>query len=143
MTLEKLISRRAFLRWLLLVAVVPLLNRLRMLRWFGALDQRDPLVRTLTAVFRHSASAAAVGAAYLQQKPNEAHQRRLADLIVSADPILCRDITTARGEHVRRRLEQCHRADLANSRTVKIDGWIVSLTEARLCALVALSASRA
>ena len=143
MTLGRLLSRRAFLRWLLLLAVVPVMHRLRMLRWFGPLEQGDPLARKLTAVVRHTASASTVGAAYLRQRPEEANQRRLAELMLSADPTLRRRITTARGGHVRRRLEQCHRADLAHSRTAKIDGWIVSLTEARLCALVALSAARA
>ena len=36
------------------------------------------------------------------------------------------------------RLQRQHLDDFARGRTAEVDGWVLSLTEARLCALVAL-----
>ena len=65
----------------------------------------------------------ALGQAYLRRYPEEASQSRLAGL-VPADPV-------ARTRQVR--------ADFAVGQVVTLDGWVLSRTECRYCALHALS----
>jgi hypothetical protein len=72
-----------------------------------------------TADGRHGA----LGRAYLRRYPEEASQSRLAGL-VPADPV-------ARTRQVR--------ADFATGQVVILDGWVLSRTECRYCALHALS----
>jgi hypothetical protein len=43
-------------------------------------------------------------------------------------------------DEIRRKLAQQIQADFATARTVRLDGWLIALTEARLCALAALNA---
>jgi hypothetical protein len=88
-------------------------------RWWqarhGARDS-DP---KSTADGRH----VALGRAYLRRYPDEASQGRLAGLVPS-DPVL-------RARRVR--------ADFAAGRVVSLDGWVLSRTECRYCALHALA----
>ena len=83
-------------------------------------------------------SAAAVGREYLRLVPEERDAARLRQLIL-AD---CRETPGAGSP--RRRLHDSvmarQRLDFEAGRTVRIDGWVLSRTEARLCGLAALSA---
>jgi hypothetical protein len=69
--------------------------------------------------FAHPESAAVIGRAYLEIAPDDAAASRLLP-----------------GDHdaLRERIVD----DFASGRTVRIDGWILAVTEARLCAAVAL-----
>jgi hypothetical protein len=84
----------------------------------------------LAALFRHQASARVIGGTYLQQHPREKNVRHLlAGIAVS--PASDRELTIA--------LQQRIRQDYVEERVVKLEGWILSVTEARLCALTALA----
>ncbi len=67
-----------------------------------------------------------IGRRYLEQHPAEAHtdalERRLAETVRAA-----------------RDLESCIRNEFARRETVQLNGWILARTEARQCALFALS----
>lgn len=95
----------------------------------------------LASVLGRPASAAAVGRAYLAGHPGEADRDWLAAQL-SAD-LRLRDCDPARSEAARLRagLSRQLRADFAQSRVVRVDGWVLSVTEARLCALAALTAA--
>ena len=90
----------------------------------GALPAR------LAGLFRHPDSARAVGAAYLRQNPDEADAERLAALLGP-------DLGESEGPALASRLAARQRADFTTGRTVVVEGWVLSLTEARICALLA------
>jgi hypothetical protein len=71
----------------------------------------------------NSAAARAIGAAYLRAHPNDS----LTD---------ARAIATQPRAHIAARV----REDFAAGRVVLLDGWMLSVTEARLCALALRSA---
>ncbi len=81
---------------------------------------------TLSWPFRDHASARAIGRRYLRTHPasSELQVTRLL-LRPGAD----------RGRRIRERIA----ADFAAGRVVILDGWVLAATEARLCALSALS----
>lgn len=82
-------------------------------------------------------SANNVGGEYLRCVPIEADKARLVSLICNGDgaPALVERTPEAIREWTRAKI----RDDFGAGRIVQIGGWILSETEARLCALSALS----
>jgi hypothetical protein len=92
----------------------------------------------LAGLIHHADSAAVLGQIYLSGKPQEADPDRLAGLVgVVPDPALPSG-ETGGAEGLRRRVAERIRADFLNDHTVAIDGWVLALTEARLCAMVSV-----
>ena len=95
------------------------------------------LASRLVAALERPASAVEVGRAYLRQHPEEIDGARLtmaldADLRRRCEPV------TAQPAQLRRAISRQVRDDFEQGRVAEVDGWILSLTEARLCALAAL-----
>jgi hypothetical protein len=92
----------------------------------------------LAAVFRRRTSAAAVGRAYLAGHPGEAE----IDYLVTQLGVALRrsDCEPDRADPMtlRAAMSRLVKEDFARSRVVKVDGWVMSLSEARLCGLAAL-----
>ncbi len=78
------------------------------------------------AYFKDAHACKAVGAEYLVAFPSEAEAVKAASFVV--DP----DVT---------RIAETIREDFAQGRTVKLKGWVLSQTEARICALASLTAA--
>ncbi len=83
-------------------------------------------------------SARQIGAAYLRLRPWEADRGRLLGLLNASlrrlEAVDASAMSTPgkwRTEHFRQAISQ----DFALNRTVNLEGWIVSETECRLCAL--------
>jgi hypothetical protein len=129
-------GRRSFLRACLGFFVFP-----RPL--YSSLSQRllrtSDLASSLTHLFSHRESAIVVGLEYLQYRPGEADVDRLVDLICLCRPERRAELARAKVERLREVLKLQQREDFRYSRIVKVHGWILSETEARLCALVALT----
>jgi hypothetical protein len=92
----------------------------------------------LAAVFRQRTSAAAVGRAYLAGHPGDAG---VDHLVTQLGEALRRwDCEPDRADRMtlRAAMSRLVKEDFARSRVVKVDGWVLSLSEARLCGLVAL-----
>jgi hypothetical protein len=87
----------------------------------------------LVAGFTDPASAGVLGAAYLSAHPAERDEGRLVRGLRRANRALS---GARRPEDVRRLARAELRRDYAAGRMVAVDGWRISLTEARLCALV-------
>jgi hypothetical protein len=83
---------------------------------------RSASANTLISVFSWLPSARAIGAAYLR-----AHPADTATLALQLPAGL-----------TRRELQFVIRDDFAHERIVTVDGWMLSVTEARLCALAHL-----
>ena len=92
-------------------------------------DGEGSLHGRLVALFPHQASARVIGGKYLQQHPLEKNVRHLLEGIA---------VSAARDRELMLALQQRIRKDYVEERVVKLEGWILSVTEARLCALTAL-----
>lgn len=78
--------------------------------------------------------AISIGDGYLQCTPHEADPDTLASLLTSD-----RTSFPDQPEALRRYIRDKIRRDFANGHVTEIDGWILSNTESRLCAIVALA----
>ena len=104
----------------------------------GGMQKTETSAEDLVQIFESCRSSAeALGREHLRRVPNEADATKLVSLICSGfskSPPIGRDHRAIR-EWIRAR----SRDDFKASRVVEIQGWILSATEARLCALAALS----
>ena len=94
------------------------------------LGAADATTRALRSLILSRDSAVRLGRAYLVATPNEASASRLTSLILGESAMR----TGREAARVRSRIQ----GDFDAGRVVTVDGWIVSPTEARLCALCAL-----
>ncbi|MGH8887216.1 MAG: hypothetical protein ACRDYX_18995 [Egibacteraceae bacterium] len=78
-----------------------------------------------------------VGQEYLRAAPAEAEGDALAGLVVGQLPAQHRALSAVTDRQLRDLLLLAVRQDFQEGRTVDLHGWLVSLTEARLCALAA------
>lgn len=97
----------------------------------------QPFASRLTRVFSNTRSAGIVGQRYLASNPLEADTAVLAARIAGDMRHYLR-LSSAATPRLRALLAERQKRDFAEGRTVTIDGWILSVTEARLCAIVAL-----
>jgi hypothetical protein len=105
---------------------------------FGrALKERDEVGLRLANLFR-SSSAGAIGDEYLRVCPDEADRHRLAGLICSG---FTKDVGALPLESLREEIADCIRRDFEADNIVVLEGWFVSRTEARVCAIASLYAS--
>jgi hypothetical protein len=99
-------------------------------------SQGHLLAARLRSLLPHDAAAVALGTAYLVQTPREASADRLVAALAAGPrgAALARLGQRRLGAHLAKRI----RSDFAAGRTVTVRGWIVSVTEARLAALVVI-----
>lgn len=132
--MSSIFSRRRFLAVIVAVgAFFPAVRRAR-----GLVAGPDPAVARLVGLFKHRDSARAIGSAYLTTRPEEANTHKLVQLITGADEdpfVVDRTSDTELCAWVRRRQAR----DFATGRIVNLDGWLLSATEVRICALAALT----
>ncbi len=98
-----------------------------------AVPDRMPLQAALLGLLNHPDGARNIGARYLSLVPAEGDQRHLVNLLAKGAPGLM-----AR-EEARALLQNAVREDFDQGRTVELNGWVISRTEARLCALASLA----
>ena len=102
----------------------------------------DHLARQLTTLVPHPESARLIGAAYLAAKPQEADVMTLIKLLCSdlnGSGLNGRPQSPPRAQ-LRGQLAARRSDDFSEGRIVRVKGWIIANTEARLCALVSLRA---
>jgi hypothetical protein len=97
-----------------------------------------PLLSRLGRFFANRESARVIGQRYLELAPSEADPERLMALICHSDENRAR-LAHANTEQLREILLDQQRMDFVRGRTVMIDGWVLSETEVRLCALAAIA----
>lgn len=94
---------------------------------------------TLASVFGHVPGAAReIGSRYLQECPDQRNPETLVTRILDSDPDLPRRVEALRVSDLRARFRRRFAADFATGNTVQIEGWVLSRTESRLCALWAV-----
>lgn len=104
-------------------------------RPLGKAAESPAALARLRNLARHPASARAVGAIYARANPAEAERPVLVGLLLRSLSLdegrLDRESEAALRERLRARV----RADFASGDIADTGGWILSRTEARLCAL--------
>jgi hypothetical protein len=143
MTTAGRIDRRGFLRGATFAALAGTAATAPACLLFGpggsAQAGEGDLQELLRSVFSDPRRAGLVGRVFLEANPDEADLRKLLDGPVG------RDWASARGHRsraaVRAVLRARIRSDLVASRTTSVGGWILSITEARLCALACMAVS--
>lgn len=128
------VTRRAFIRTLLgalAAALVPGCN-------VGGPPDREQLIGYLTKVLRHDEAAAGLGQAYISADPamQALSTEQWAMMLLQRIGVDLNKPPAIDVETLRRKLGQQVRQDFADETAVFVDGWLLSLTEARLCALV-------
>ena len=114
-------------------ASLPLVRRAH-----GLFVTSDPAAARLVGLFKHRHSARAIGSVYLATHSEEADAHKLVELVIrgDGDPLVagCTSDTGLRAWLHRRQAR-----DFATGRVVNLDGWLLSATEVRICALAALT----
>jgi hypothetical protein len=81
-----------------------------------------------------------IGAAWCTRTPDEAKQDKLIPLLLASVGVSQdRSKSTTDSSLLIQQLDSAVRGDYATSRVVTIRGWVLSLTEARQCALYSIS----
>jgi hypothetical protein len=107
------------------------------------LDDQLPLAaRHLAGLSTAPESAAAIGQEYLLGSPGEASLDFLVRTIASALGGTPNQVARIARRELRARYQSRQRSDFAEGHMVSVQGWFLSQTEARLCALVALVEGR-
>jgi hypothetical protein len=131
-------TRRTFLHILGFLSALGLTRPARALAKLGGSSAPDPLALKLAKFFVHKDSASMVGREYLRSVPEEEDARLLVDLICSGQVGRRETLLGADLKELREWLRGQQRLDFEHGRIVKVQGWILSETEVRLCALAAL-----
>jgi len=101
-----------------------------------------PLTRAATRLarlFPRGQSAHRIGRLYLRQAPSEDDAPALVHLIVASLSVPLDALHRLDDGAMRELIERRVRQDFADGRTASVDGWVLSVTEARLCAVAALA----
>ena len=123
------LGRRAFLRAIAWGALLPLTGAA------GARgEESSAFEAALLALLSDPSGAARIGRVYLAGQPEEARRELLARR-------LCDALGEGPRSTLRERMARCARRDFTRGDTVQLSGWLVSRSEARLCALAALASA--
>jgi hypothetical protein len=137
-------SRRGLTRGAFVGAVLAVGAALAPLRPWRVLVETEP--RTVAARLRRlpldPVGARAIGAEYVRTRPGEATAAALVDAIAQSVPGGRSALAATSDGALRALLEARCRSDFAEGNTVLLRRWILSETEARLCALEAVSLGR-
>ena len=129
------LNRRGFLTGLLAIITSAVTARATT-RKSGGETGRDAL--RLVCLFRHPGGAAGLGRHYLAAAAGEADTARLVTLVSRQLKELSEPVYRAPEAELRSALDEKVRTDFARGEVVMVDGWLLSVTEARLCALATL-----
>ena len=132
------LSRRGFFKLAVAAAVSALVRP--QLAGVEALarGQENRLPLRLAALLAHQESAKVIGAEYLAQYPHEADVHILLDRLASSAVVRDVGLVGEIDQNLHNLLDHMIREDFGADRVVKLKGWILAITEARLCALATL-----
>jgi hypothetical protein len=105
----------------------------------GGCGPSRTLTSALLGFYADRGPAATVGAAFLERFPDEDDPTRLVRQLAGSASRQreWESLAAADPETLHEALRAGHRADFAAGRIVLLRGWVLSQTEARLCALAA------
>jgi hypothetical protein len=129
-------SRRGFLKSAASLALLALMRPRELLA--GTAAAEPPFEARLVALLRRRDSAAEIGRAYLRSGDEPADASAMAAAIARDAGIEPGEAAARDPLRLRRALALRTRRDFAEGRTVRVEGWILSRTEARLYAIASL-----
>lgn len=133
------IDRRKFISNLFSLGGIAVLSTpQRSLAWVSTQAGLNRPGLPLTQLIRQQESARVIGRAYLEAVPAEGNALRLSDTLMESLNLNPENAAVLAPEQLHQRLRERVREDFRDGRTVKLQGWILSRTEARLMALIAL-----
>jgi hypothetical protein len=133
-------SRRRFLQGVAAVAAVVASGGWS--RWSPRASAAERLA-SIPATLEARASAAVVGRAYLRARPDALGPETLVTEIAARVPRVEELASSGSIDQVRAAIAEAVHGDFAALDLVRVRGWILSATEARVCGLVALAADHA
>jgi Arc/MetJ-type ribon-helix-helix transcriptional regulator len=113
--------------------------------WLGLRQVRACLPDAEAAILGalgHRESASQIGRQALQLWPQMSDRSTLLNEVLNDLRYELADVTRASADELGRRMSQRIAMDFSEERTVRLDGWVLSLAEVRVCALAALSSAR-
>jgi hypothetical protein len=105
------------------------------------LDKRSPteeIEERLVHLFKNQESAKIIGRAYLKIVPEENNKKELLSRLAITFDKIPGLYTEADPRNLRKRLRACRQEDFKEGRVITVNKYILSVTEARICALVLL-----
>jgi hypothetical protein len=133
------IERRTFLRQAGAATALGLAAP-TLLAFLAGCGRESALALSLSGFFADRESARAVGREYLERAPGERDADRVLEQLAGPHLREWEALAASGSDRLAQMLRRQHRDDFAQERVVAIRGWVLSETEARLCALVALAA---
>lgn len=97
------------------------------------------LTNYLMKFYTHSTSASIIGLAYLKTKPSEANAKKLVKLLSLTKIESWENLVILNPTKLRQSLLHQIQTDFKQGRIIRLEHWVLSLTEVRLCALAALA----
>lgn len=132
-------DRRGFLSFLLGLGLSGAFQCFFSRKGLASGDPAEQLCRKLRQVYDCLESASAIGREYLRIVPEEAHNTVLLDHICRRSALNRARLMVSDVPATRDVLRLWIRKDFEQGRTVLVNGWLLSQTEIRLCALTAIS----
>lgn len=132
-------GRRAFAATVFPIAALTVLLPRRLARALGHAQECPQLPSSVGTLFNNTNSARVVGLEYLRHWPSESDVPTLLSLLSLEHLEGRRELSAPERERTRAALRLRIRRDFEEERVVSVQGWILSITEARLCALSALA----
>lgn len=103
--------------------------------WPGNTDCAKPAHEGLTEALAQDENACAVGRCYLEHHPEEANWQLLTSAVYGR---ACDEPMSGGRDTLTNQLVCRITADFEEERVVYLEGWMLAVTEARLCAMAAL-----
>lgn len=132
----KIISRRVFLSEMFLSSSFFLSSLI-----ISKSSPTEKLEKRLVDLFKDQNSAKIVGLEYLKIVPEENNRQRLLSLLSSTLERFPGLFTEMDPVKLRKWLRICRQKDFDEGQIINVQKWLLSVTELRLCALVALQPS--
>lgn len=106
------------------------------IRWAGCPNDTDAeFARDLSEMFGTRAGRRVIGRAYLRARPADGNPVALLAAVRSSSLLAEVDLACLPPEGRRAWLARQVRQDFREGHTTSVEGWVLSVTEARLCAL--------
>ena len=131
-----LLTRRAAIR---MAAIIGVFSSSDWVFEFVGSRARAELVKKITGFYSHKEDAAIIGVEYLRSALEEVDMHKLIDLICPSDSNKYRQLADANSDEAHTIIVGWQREDFEHGRIVNVSGWLLSETEARACALTALT----
>ena len=103
-------------------------------------ESMTPQCRLTSFAGLDKASARAIGRTYLEAHAHEAHADALVETVLARLELEATAAQSMRYAALKERIDAAISQDFDAGDTVMLEGWVLSRTEVRLCALVAVTA---